>query len=92
MDDKGMIKRLSAFALALLQNPRVGHPMGRESRRPSRKPSHTGSPTVGTLGAFGGTRKRLGDGHLDPSKACAKAGRRGGKADPKFGTRVGERG
>ena len=94
MDDKGMVKRLAALVVAMCRQPKTGRPMLRESRRLSRAPGHTGNPTCGTLGAFGGHggRKRLGSGHLDPSRECAKAGRRGGKAGPWFGLRVGERG
>ena len=94
MDDKGTIRRLAALVVAMDQAARGVRPMLRESRRLSTAPTHSASPTVGNAGAFGGLgrRTRLGDGQLDPSTACAKAGRRGGKANPKFGTRVGERG
>jgi hypothetical protein len=95
MDDKGTIKRLAALVVSLLQQPKTARPMLRESRRLSRVPAHTGNAMCGTLGAFGcpDKRKRLVNGQiLDCSKANAKAGRRGGKADPRFGLRVGEAG
>jgi hypothetical protein len=95
MDDKGTIRRLANLIIAMVQQRKSTRPMLRESQRLSRAPSHTGNPTVGTRGAFGGPdrRKRLVNGQvLDQSKTCAKAGRRGGKADPRFGLRVGELG
>jgi len=86
--DRSQFKRIFALAMAAL----FSEPSW---KRAQRDPRPVEKPEVCVDGAFGGPdrRKRLVNGQvLDQSKACAKAGRRGGKANPKFGTRVGERG
>ena len=81
-----------AMVMGSMPQQQVVVPANRHGRARSSEGFHR-SGSKCDCGAFGGKRrKRLGSGALDLSPECAKAGRRGGRANPWFGQRVGEQG